>query len=382
LQSVRLQRIRETPVRILLLCRALSVGGVERQIVILARTLHRRGMQVAVAAFYAGPLEAELHECGISVIQLQKRGRWDVLPFVLRSVRALRAFRPDVLYGFLSTPNMLSVALKLFIPRARIVWGLRSSHVDLKRYDWLFRLAYRLEGRLSRFADLIICNSRAGLEHAIGRGFPRTRMTVIPNGIDTERFKPDCVGRARVRKEWQVQEQEILIGLVARLDAMKDHPTFLRAAALLLAQRADVRFVCVGGGTPAYTAQLQQLATDLGLNRALIWAGERSDMPDVFSALDLGVSSSSGEGFSNTIAEAMACEVPCVVTDVGDSALIVGSTGEVVSSGSPEALCAGFCRLLARTEAGLRQQARSLIVERFTDEVLGTAIMDALCVMK
>src|SRR5262249_32751420 len=160
--------------------------------------------------------------------------------FFMRGVCLLRAWRPDAIYGFLSTPNLLTALFRLFVPNVRIVWGLRSAHVDVDRYDWLFRFAYRCEARLSRFADLIICNSSAGLEHAAGRGFPRGRMVVVPNGIDTERFKPDAAARARLRQQWQIDDGELLVGMVARLDAMKDHPTFLRAAALLLVQRPNV----------------------------------------------------------------------------------------------------------------------------------------------
>ena len=368
--------------KIVLFCRALTVGGVERQIVNLAKALRRRAVDVCVAVFYTGVLDAELQAANIPLIHLQKRGRWDLLPFAIRSLRALRAMRPDVIYGFLSTPNMLTTLFKPFLPRARVVWGLRSAHVDVDRYDWLFRFTYRCEARLARCADLIICNSSAGLEHAVSRGFPRQRMIVVPNGIDTERFKPDPAERARVRHEWQIGERELLVGLVARLDAMKDHPTFLHAAALLMAQRPDVRFVCVGGGGLQYAAELKQLAATLGLTRALIWAGERSDMSAIFNALDVAVSSSSGEGFSNTIAEAMACAVPCVVTDVGDSALIVGSSGEVVPPRSAEALCSGLSKLLERTGSELRQRARDRIVERFADDALGAATLNAIGVLK
>ena len=130
-------------------------------------------------------------------------------------------------------PNILTTCIKPIFPRARVVWGVRASNVDLDRYDWLSRLSYRIECLLSRFTDLTICNSRAGMEHAAAHGFPRERMTVIPNGIDTEHFKPDAAARERIRAEWGIAEKEMLIGLVARLDPMKDHPTFFHAAAML-----------------------------------------------------------------------------------------------------------------------------------------------------
>jgi len=328
-----------------------------------------------------GALVKELHESGIPVFDLRKSGRWDVFPFLVRVLRAVWKLKPRVIYGFLVTPNILTVFLKPIFPSARVVWGVRASNVDLDRYDWLLRLSCRIECWLSRFADLIICNSLAGLEYAAACGFPRGRMTVIPNGIDTERFKTDAVARKRLRAEWGIAENEILIGLVARLDPMKDHPTFLRAAAMLIQERTDVRFVCVGEGVEPYKIELRRLASALGLDGRLIWAGARHDVQAVCNALDIASSSSYGEGFSNTIAEAMACGVPCVVTDVGDSASIVGSAGSVVPPSMPAALCEGFRLMLKRLGPDIQDAARASIVSRYTNNVLVTNTVKALCRM-
>jgi glycosyltransferase involved in cell wall biosynthesis len=195
-------------------------------------------------------------------------------------------------------------------------------------------------------------------------------MVVISNGIDTERFQPDSEAGAKVRAEWGVSENTILIGLVGRLDPMKDHPTFLKAAALLSEERQDVRFVCVGVGEETYAKELYQLTNKLGILEQVIWAGGRSDMPKVYNALNIASSSSSyGEGFANVIGEAMACGVPCVVTDVGDSAWIVGDTGIVVPPKNPEALAAGWNSLLnlaVTDQVALAEKARKTIVENFS----------------
>lgn len=365
------------------MCRSLDIGGTERQIVSLAKGLHQLGHEIAVMVFYAnGVLEKELHESGIPVIDLRKSGRWDVLPFFMRAVRVVRKLKPDVIHGFLGTSNILTAFLKPIFPNARVVWGVRASNVDLNRYDWLSGMSYRIERQLSRFADLIICNSRAGLEYASTHGYPRERMIVVPNGIDTERFKPDVATRDRIRAQWGVAENEILIGLVARLDPMKDHVTFFRAAAMLVRERPDVRFVCVGDGVGPYKNELYSLASELGLSGRLIWAGARQDMPAVYTALDIATSSSSyGEGFSNAIAEAMACGVPCVVTDVGDSALIVGGSGSVVPPLMPDALCEGFRLTLQRLGSDLRDATRAAIVSRFSNAVMVAETAGVLCRM-
>ncbi|MES2405893.1 MAG: glycosyltransferase [Pseudomonadota bacterium] len=333
---------------ILFLARSLGRGGAERQLVLLAKGLAKRDMTVCVTVFYGGgAYEAELEQAGVRIINLDKRGRWDVVPFLYRLGILLRNEHPDVLHSYLGVPNILTALLKFLMPDTRIVWGVRASNMDLFHYDSLSRFSYWLECRLSRFANLIISNSHAGRSYAVAHGFPAKHVVVIPNGIDTQRFRFDPRGRGQIRAEWHIREDELLIGLVARLDPMKDHAIFLQAASLLAAKFPHLRFVCVGNGAPGYSKSLQRMAVVLGLGERLIWAGARDDLPAVYSALDIAASSSSfGEGFSNTIAEAMACSVPCVATAVGDSALIVGDTGSVTPPGDYSALAAAMGRLI------------------------------------
>lgn len=363
--------------RVLLLIRSLDVGGAERQVVDLAKGLQRRGHEVLVATFYqAGALAEELDGEGVRRIALGKRGRWDVLPFLMRLRRLLVCERPDVLYSYLGIPNTLSALLVRTITGVRLIWGVRASNVDLRRYDSFVRLAFFLECRLSHIPDLIIANSVAGKKYHAGKGFPSDNLIVIPNGIDTDRFVPDPGARTKFRSEWKIEDNEILIGLVARLDPMKDHANFLKAAAIVRKQRLDVRFACIGDGAPQQRAILKDMASELGLAEALIWMGVQTDINAVFNGLDIACSSSYSEGFSNVIAEAMACCIPCVVTDVGDSAALVGDTGIVVPARCPQALADGCLRKLADLQTARRQneeRARQRIVENFSVEKMVSA---------
>lgn len=353
--------------KILFLISTLTYGGAERQLVALAKGLHERGHKVVVVVFYhGGPLERDLHEAGVSVIILGKRKRWDVFPFLLRLVRLIRCEKPDILHGYLPVSNLLTILFKPLFPRIKMVWGVRASNMDLSQYDWLTRFLFTIECFFSRFADTIIVNSNTGRDYHQKRGFPNRKMVVILNGIDTEIFKPDAEARTRIRAEWGIKENEKLIGLVARLDPMKDHPTFLEAAAILVKERKDVHFICVGDGSSDYRKKLHTLSKELGLTDRLIWAGTREDMPAEYNALDIATSSSYGEGFPNVIGEAMACGVPCVVTDVGDSAWIVGDTGIVLAPKSPESIVKGWNSLLSldlTKMMSLKEKVRRRVIE-------------------
>lgn len=365
--------------KLLILSRSLNLGGAERQIVTLARALHARGHDVQVCTFYAnGALEPELRAAGVPVHALEKRGRWDLLGFARSLVALVRRLEPDVLHSYLGTPNLFALLLRPLFPRLRLVWGVRASFMDLGQFGWASRMVYAAEARLARFVDLTIANSEAGKAYAVSRGFPADRTIVVPNGIDTVRFAPDSEARTRVRAEWGVPEDAPLVGMVARLDPMKGHPTFLRAAAVLSALRPEVRYVLVGGGPEAVRNALETLAGELGLGDRVVFAGARQDVAAVYSALDVATSASLGEGFPNVIGEAMACGVPCVVTDVGDSARIVDTLGVAVPPGQPEALAAGWERCFGEERTAIAHRVRARIVECYSVDRLAERTLEAL----
>jgi len=368
--------------KIIFLTRSLVYGGAERQLVILAKGLHDRGHDVLVATFYSGePLEKELLDAGVRIRPLNKLGRWDLLFFLFRLFRVMREESPDILHGYLPDPNSIGVILKPFFPKVRIVWGVRCSMMDSKQYDWIAGPSFKLSCWLSRFADAIIANSYVGREYHVAMGYPAEKTVVIHNGIDTKRFHRDSEARVRVRSEWGIGEDEMLIGLVGRLDPMKDHPNFLNAAALLVQEGKQFRFVCVGSGPANYRASLQELAKTLGLAEYILWVDARAEVSAIYSALDLLVSSSVyGEGFPNVLGEAMACGVPCVATDVGDSAWVVGEMGEVVPPKNSVALADAIQRLLNQKSYEPTRIRQRIVAELSMDNLV-TNTEHVLCAL-
>lgn len=370
--------------KIMFLVRSLDLGGAQRQLAALAVGLRERGHDVTVVTFYdGGAFVAELIEAGVRHVSLAKRGRWDFLGFGIRYRRCLRTERPEILHGYLPTANIIAALSRgTGANRPRIIWGIRASDMQLDRYDWMARLSCLVEARLSRFVDRVISNSHRGLETAVARGLVADQAVVIPNGIDVERFKPDAGKRFAVRAELGVQESDLLIGLPARFDPMKDHENFLTAMQQLADRGRDVSFVLVGTGTGQDNRALNELVESRNLQNQAHRLGARVDMPAILAALDIVcLSSAFGEGFSNVLGESMAAGVPCVATDVGDARQIIGEPGEVVPAKNPVALADGIDRLIDRLNAdsaAIRVDARARIVENFSLEEMIDQTITAL----
>ena len=366
--------------KILFVVPALAGGGAERQLCLLALGLQRAGHDVTIAVFRPGGVYEHTLLAGsrVTVRSLDKRSTAETIRFLLRARRLARDVAPDVIHGYMDLGNVIATVMRRFVPDARLAWGVRVARLDRRQYDPLGRLVHELNRRLAHVPDVIICNSAAGAEECVNDGYPSARVHVVPNGIDTDAFMPDPAGGARVRQEWGIPPGSRVVGLVARLDPVKDHATFAAAAKRLSERDGRVYFVCVGDGEEPYRSRVESILRDSGLGERLIRSGFRNDMPAVYSAFDVSTSCSLSEGFSNTLAEAMACGVPCVATDAGDARLILGDTGIVVESRNPVALADAWQRLLDCDRMDIRDACRRRIVDSFSAEALTSRTAELL----
>jgi glycosyltransferase involved in cell wall biosynthesis len=343
--------------RILFLIPSLVAHGAERQLCELARNMDPARFEIHVAVFYdpEHPEDGELWEemASIPGIQLhslhKRRGGAGYLRAIPRLLALVRRIRPHILHGYMDGNLPALLAGTLF--RTRVVWGIRRSSADLTKLDSLSIRLMRILVRLSRFTDLAIFNSEAGMQNHSSMGMRSPRMEVVPNGFDTATFAPDPALGISQRLAWGLPDGAPLIGIVGRLNPVKDHPTFLRAAELIAQDWPEARFVCVGSGPEDYARALRELAAELGLSDRVLWPGATAGMRGVYNALSLLVLASTDEGFPNVIGEAMACGVPCITTRVGDAARLVGDTGLIVAPGDPAAIAAAVATLLLEPEA-------------------------------
>jgi glycosyltransferase involved in cell wall biosynthesis len=252
--------------------------------------------------------------------------------------------------------------------RPPVLWNIRQSLYSLEHEKPVTAKAIKLGARLSRKPAGIIYNSRTGAAQHTAFGYSNEKSVVIYNGFNTELFAPSAHARLSVRSELCLAEDTVLIGLISRYHAVKNHSNFLNAAALLKKQRPDVHFILSGGGISRDNKPLKALIQELGLIEHVHLLGERQDTERIIAALDVAASASDAEGFPNVIGEAMACAVPCVVTDVSDLAWIIKGAGLIVPKNSSASMARAFAEILGLGPEGRRAlgfAGRARVMEYF-----------------
>ncbi len=352
----------------------LDTGGAEGMLLRLAQRLRPEFEQQVISLTNAGPVADQLMTAGIPVLALgMSASRPDPL-VLMRLLRLLRGFQPEVVQTWLYHADLVGgTAARLAGVRA-LAWNIRNNDLSPDKtkprtrrlVGWLARLSGWLPAR-------IVCCSLAARDSHVALGYAADRFEVIANGFDLARFHPDRQARDSVRAELGIPGTVPLIGLFARYDPQKNHAGLLVAAGLLHQVRPDVHFLLAGRGVDDGNVELVDQARRAGVAPVLHLLGERQDLPRLMASLDLSTLASWGEAFPNVLGEAMACAVPCVSTDAGDAALIIGDTGRVVPRGDMAALAGAWRELLvlpaARRDA-LGAGARERIARNFDMDVI------------
>ncbi len=277
--------------------------------------------------------------------------------------RLIVSEKPDIVQCWMYHSDLLGGVAARLAGHSRIVWGIRTT--DLVRgSSRVTAVLRRVCALLSHFVPrLIVCAAEAARRAHAADGYDTSRMIVIPNGFDTSR-SPGAVDDARqLRLQYAIESGAVVIGCVSRFNVYKDLRTFVQAAGKVAAQRADVRILMVGLGLDASNPTLASWVEETGCSRRFVLLGERSDVPACLAAMDIFCLSSRSEGLPNAVAEAMAMEVPCVVTDVGDAAMLVADTGLIVPREEPTALASALSTMAdmpraARQDLGRRARRR------------------------
>lgn len=350
---------------------SLEHGGAEMMLFkLLSRMDQKRFENVVISMMPLGTVGERVRALGVPVHLLgMRRGRPSLSGFV-RLARLLHCSKPAVLQTWMANADLAGLVTGRFTGLRCVVWNIRDSIVGSGECSRLTSLAKRACAWLSGWPRAVVTNSEAGRRTHERLGYRPREWSLIPNGFDLSAFRPDAIARGAVRRELKVPEEAWLIGIVGRDHTLKDHATFLRAGSLLHSRKPHVHFVMVGQGLSAKNNAISSLAPGLLKDRVLHLLGARVDVECILAAIDVFALTSLCEGFPNVIGEAMACGVPCIVTETaGDAPVIVGDTGVIVPAQDARMLANAFQELVNEGHdkcAARGVRARKRIEDRYS----------------
>lgn len=363
----------QKPLTVLHLISGLGHGGAES--VLFRLVSHaQKDKHIVLSMTDEGVFGDKLREVGVELHCLNMPSGKMRLSDFIRLGKKLKQLAPDVVQCWMYHADFIGGLVARLAGIKGVVWGIRNSGDNLARSSRSSYVLARYFGWSSRLIPrrIVVCAELAAKRHQAW-GYQASKMRVIPNGYDLSRWQAvDAQTKKLGRERLGLSDNEELIGFVARWNPLKDHANLIQAFAQLLKQRPATKLLLIGEGLKEHNAALKSLLADnnLKIGQQVILLGRRDDVPELMPLLDLHVLSSMAEGFPNVVAEAMACGVPNVVTDVGDAAFIVGDYGWVVPAQNSDALADAIATALdfLSTEQAVdfKLQCRQRVLDNFS----------------
>lgn len=326
----------------------MSKGGAEMMLrrLVEENLTNASGFQhVVISLTSLGDHGTALREQGVLVYAMDLRGSAGLFSGLFRLVALLRGIRPQIVQTWMVHSDFLGGLAARLAGVPRVIWGVRTTDYSVESRST--RAVRWLCARLSRVVpDKIVCAAQASLESSVKAGYAVGKLMVIPNGFDVGGLRLHMGTGAVVRQKLGIDSDTLVIGCLGRYNPAKDHANFVQAAGCLAALYPGCRFLMVGRDLTPNNAELMGLIQATGFADRFLLLGERSDPAACLDAMDVFVLSSCTEGFPNVLGEAMAMGVPCVSTNVGDAAVLLGDAGEIVPARDSLALATAVRRLL------------------------------------
>jgi len=348
----------------------LSTGGAEVMLYKLIQNINRNQFKPNVISLTnIGELGLKIKKLGVSVNALEMKFNFIFFFKFFKLLKLLYNSNADIVQTWMYHADLLGGVAARIVGIRNVVWGIRQSVFSNNKSKYSTKLIMKLCSKLSNWLPKLIlsCSIRAKSVH-INEGYCKKKIVVIPNGFDLEVFKPNINARKSVRFELGINSDAKLVGLIARNDPQKNHNGFIYAAIKVIHKIPDTHFLLAGKGIDYSNHGLVRSISETGYKDNFHLLGYRNDIPRLMAALDVYASSSWGEAFPNVIGEAMACCIPCIVTDVGDSAEIVGNSGFTVKTGDMLGLANNIIALLKQSNQQRKKlglQARQRIIEHY-----------------
>ncbi|MDQ5767418.1 glycosyltransferase [Thiothrix subterranea] len=334
---------------------------------LMAHTDRHRFEPIVISLDGEAELSNRIRAHGIDVYSLDMHHNITAGWQIFKLTQLLRNLQPDIIQGWMYHGNLAASLANLSLGNHHaVLWNIHHALPALNKEARTTRWVIELAAKRSSTPEHIIYNTYLSADQHTALGYDDQRSLVIPNGFDTQLFAPNHYQRNAMRHSLGIPADAFVIGLFAHYHPVKNHALFLEAARLLLPHQPNVHFILAGRGVTENNPKLQYLLNKMPTKQNLHLLGGRKDIPHLMNALDLyTLTSSYGEGFPESVAEAMACGIPCVTTDVSDLARIIGNTGQClpVQDTTPSALAFAWLEWMNAGDAW-RQEVGSRAMQR------------------
>jgi len=316
--------------KILLVIGQLGVGGAERQLVYLASKLDKSKYEVLVCSFSSDvTLRNLLDESRVPLVVIPKKMSPDLIR-PIQLFKLVKNFKPDLIHSYLFVANTWSRFIGKFLGIPVIISERNAEPKKPLYMTMINRFLYEM-------GDLLIANSRAGEDQVIkNKEFPHQKIRVVYNGLSIDKFTTNNDEKriSEIKGRFEIPDDAKVIGIIGRLHFQKNHELLFESFKLLLKKNPNCCLFCIGDGPRR--DELLGLTRSLEIDDKVIFAGERKDIPECLSIIDVMVLPSLWEGLPNVILEAIAAKCPVVATDVGGVSEIIinGKTGFLVENGN------------------------------------------------
>lgn len=325
--------------RVLHIISGLGNGGAEAVLFNLCQS-DKQNDHTVISLLDEGKYGPLLKDLGFKVYALNFSYKKTNIFTFLRLVKLIRRIMPDVVQTWMIHANVIGGVAAKLTGIKKIFWGIHQTSMVNSKTNRISLLFTKINALLSNIipTKIIYCAEKSR-EDQEKIGFKKIKGLVVQNGYNVESFSPKKLSGQTLHNELSISSDSILVGYVGRYHPMKDLENLIKSFTLLNQNLKNVNAVLVGSNIDNNNKELVGLLDKYKLNQNIHLIGERKDIPKFMNSIDLfALCSSYGEAFPNVLNEAMACGTPCVTTDVGDAALIVGNTGWVVPPNNANAL--------------------------------------------
>ncbi|MCP4634404.1 MAG: glycosyltransferase family 4 protein [candidate division Zixibacteria bacterium] len=262
---------------------------------------------------------------------------WKNLKACFKIYKILKREKPDIVHTHLAMAGFLGRTAAIIAGSSKIVHTFHGH--TLHGYWGKLKTNFfaSLEKMLARRSDCLIAVSDRVRNDIINAGIAHPDKTITVHlGLELKRFRELDKYKGQLRKELGIDNETVLVGIIARLVPVKNHRLFIEAASKV--NRKNVKYIIVGDGQ--LRAELEELAENTGISEDIIFTGFRNDLEKIYSDLDISVLSSLNEGLPVAVIESMTAGVPVISTDVGGIHELIddGENGFIVPSGDVEGL--------------------------------------------